>query len=116
MFDGRDNILAMISRGEMVLNPGQQRNIRALAGFDVFAGAGIPNYPNESSSPKLAIGGIAGPGLTLANSPVIVQPNFTLELTGVTLDERVEAYLTSDQGRRTQIKVVKKLKKDGDIT
>jgi hypothetical protein len=116
MFDGRDNILAMISRGEMVLNPNQQRNIRAMAGFDVFAGAGIPNYPNESSSPKLAVGGIAGAGLALASQPVIVQPNFTLELTGVTLDERVEAYLTSDQGRRTQIKVVKKMKKDGDIT
>jgi hypothetical protein len=116
MFDGRDNILAMISRGEMVLNPNQQRNIRAMAGFDVFAGAGIPNYPNESSSPKLAVGGIAGTGLALASQPVIVQPNFTLELTGVTLDERVEAYLTSDEGRRTQIKVVKKMKKDGDIT
>jgi hypothetical protein len=116
MFDGRDNILAMISRGEMVLNPNQQRNIRAMAGFDVFAGVGIPNYPNESSSPKLAVGGIAGAGLALASQPVIVQPNFTLELTGVTLDERVEAYLTSDQGRRTQIKVVKKMKKDGDIT
>jgi hypothetical protein len=77
MFDGRDNILAMISRGEMVLNPGQQRNIRALAGFDVFAGAGIPNYPNESSSSKLAIGGIAGAGLALASQPIVVQPNFT---------------------------------------
>jgi hypothetical protein len=65
----------MISRGEMVLNPHQQRNIRALAGFDVFAGAGIPNYPNPSASPKLAGGGLAGAGL--GSPQIIVQPNFT---------------------------------------
>jgi hypothetical protein len=74
MFDGRDNILAMISRGEMVLNPGQQRSVRALAGFDVFAGAGIPNYPNPSASTKFASGGIAG-GFGQGN--IVVQPNFS---------------------------------------
>ena len=116
MFDGRDNIFAMISRGEMVINPRQQHNIRALAGFDVFAGAGIPNYPQASSSPKLAAGGIAGAGLTLATQPVInFSPNFWLEIDGVAFDDKVTAVMKSDGGIRTQVKVIKKLQKNGDI-
>jgi tape measure domain-containing protein len=110
-FDGADNILAMISRGEMVINPRQQSMVRALAGFDVFAGAGIPNYPNASTSPKLATGGIAGTGLALASvTPQInVQPNFTLELHGVHVEDAVDAYLVSDKGVRTQINVQKRI-------
>lgn len=112
MFDGRDNILAMISRGEMVLNPMQQNRVRALAGGDVFANAGIPNYPNASPSPKLATGGIAGVGLSMNDRPpVVVQPNFTLHLEGVTFDERSKAWLESDSGRRALVKVVKAEKK-----
>jgi hypothetical protein len=104
-FDARDNILAMISRGEMVLNPNQQRNIRALAGFDVFAGAGIPNYPNPSPSPKLAIGGIAGAGLT---GSINFNPNFTIMMTGVNFTDEAQAWIESDDGRRTLVKVVTK--------
>jgi hypothetical protein len=105
-FDGRDNIFAMISRGEMVLNPHQQRNIRALAGFDVFAGAGIPNYPNPSASPKLAGGGLAGAGL---GSPQInIQQNFTLFAEGMTFDDRAKMWVESDDGRRVAVKVITK--------
>jgi hypothetical protein len=66
-----------------------------MAGFDVFAGAGIPNYPKASSSPKLATGGIAGAGLALASSPVVIQPNFTVELYGVPIGQHIEGYITS---------------------
>jgi hypothetical protein len=112
MFDGRDNILAMISRGEMVLNPSQQARVRALAGGDVFAGAGIPNYPKASASPQLAIGGIAGAGLALSTQTPVIQPNFTLFLQGiVSLDSEVKAVMQSDDGRRHMVKIIKEEKK-----
>jgi hypothetical protein len=116
MFDGRDNILAMISRGEMVLNPTQQGRVRALAGGDVFAGAGIPNYPKGSSSPQLATGGIAAAGLSLSTTPPVinVQPNFTVEIYQ-DLNGAIEVFLRSDKGVRTQIDVQKKLKSQGRV-
>lgn len=114
IFDGRDNILALISRGEMVLNPRQQARVRALAGYDVFAGAGIPNYPFAASSPKLATGGIAGGGrLELAAPTIVVNPVITIE--GMPIGEEIKAYLTSDDGRRTQIQVNRQLRRRGDI-
>ncbi|MBK8810720.1 MAG: tape measure protein [Acidobacteria bacterium] len=107
-FDGRDDLLALLSRGEMVLNPGQQARARAAAGFDVFASAGVPNYPSAAASPKLATGGIAGAGIT-------VQPSFNLILEGVSFTESARAWIESDDGKRTMIRVNKKLKKTGDI-
>ncbi len=117
IFDGRDDLMAMLTRGEMVLNPMQQQNVRANAGFDVFAGAGIPNYPRANPTAKLAVGGIANTSLALsanAQAPtVVVNPTIVLE--GVAMDDKIDAYLISDRGERTQIKVQKKLKKSGDI-
>ncbi len=113
VFDSRDDMLAMLSRGEMVLNPMQQNNVRRAAGFDVFGTAGIPNYPRANPSPAMATGGIAAG--SSGGGSIVVQPHFTLELSGVSLDDKVEAFLTSDDGMRTQIKVNKKLKKTGDI-
>lgn len=109
MFDGRDNILAMISRGEMVLNPGQIARVKALAGGDIFAGAGIPNYPNASASPRLAMGGLAGAGLGLSPN-VIMQPNFTLIAEGIVFTDAAKFWLESDDGKRTLVKVIKKEK------
>lgn len=43
-FLGQDNVPAMLSPGEMVLNPAQQERTRRAAGFDVFRSAGIPGY------------------------------------------------------------------------
>lgn len=43
-FRGQDNVPAMLSPGEMVLNPAQQERTRRAAGFDVFRSAGIPGY------------------------------------------------------------------------
>ncbi len=112
VFDGRDDLLAMLTRGEMVLNPEQQNRARAAAGFDVFSAAGIPNYPKASSSPKLARGGIVGTGLALGPQPnVIVEPRFSLYVEGVNFDERARAWIESDGGRRTFVKVFKQERK-----
>ncbi|MGD9724747.1 MAG: hypothetical protein AB7U76_26215, partial [Pirellulales bacterium] len=111
-FDARDNIFAMISRGEMVLNPRQQGRVRALAGFDVFAGAGIPNYPNQSASPKLATGGIAGTGLAMQAPVINLNPNFTLHVEGVTFEQGAKAWVESDGGRRTLVKIVREERKN----
>jgi hypothetical protein len=102
-FDGADNILAMISRGEMVLNPHQQSRIRGLAGWDIFGGAGIPNYPNPSPSPKLATGGLAG-----GSGQIVVQPNFQLTIVGMPIGQHIDAYVNGDDGKRTLVKVVTK--------
>lgn len=56
---GRDVIPAMLARGEMVLNPNQQRRVIAAAGADVFKPAGIPGYAggvavSESSQVMMA--------------------------------------------------------------
>lgn len=105
-FDGADNILAMISRGEMVLNPRQQSRVRSLAGYDVFASAGIPNYPKASASPRLAMGGIAGTGLALSNTPTVLAPNFNLYLAGVTFYDQAQAWVESDDGKRAIVKLI----------
>jgi len=105
-FDGADNILAMISRGEMVLNPRQQSRVRSLAGYDVFASAGIPNYPKASASPRLATGGIAGTGLALSNTPTVLAPNFNLYLAGVTFYDQARAWVESDDGKRAIVKLI----------
>lgn len=115
MFDGADNILAMISRGEMVLNPNQQSRVRAAAGHDVFAGAGIPNYPKAVSSPKMATGGIAGSGLSLSTPAPIVNMQPVIYIEGVAIDDKVRAFMVSDTGKRVQIDVNRKLKQSGDI-
>jgi hypothetical protein len=111
MFDGRDNILAMISRGEMVLNPYQQNRVRSMAGFDIFAGAGIPNYPNPSTSSRLAIGGLAGAALGGISPNVVMQPQFTLIAQGVIFPDESKVWLMSDDGRRTLVKVIREEKK-----
>lgn len=43
-YRGHDTINARLSPGEMVLNPMQQYQVRANAGFDPFRNAGIPGY------------------------------------------------------------------------
>ncbi len=118
IFDRKDDLLAWLSRGEMVLNPQQQQRIRASAGFDVFAGAGIPNYaPSPSASqtkPRFATGATISGGLVAAPPPIIMQPQFTLIAEDVTFGDKARVWLESDEGVRTQIKIQKKLKTRGD--
>ncbi|MGI8468261.1 MAG: hypothetical protein ACR2N3_07395 [Pyrinomonadaceae bacterium] len=55
---GTDTLPSMLAAGEMVLNPAQIQIVRQNAGFDAFAGAGIPNYQPkiEPSVPRFADG------------------------------------------------------------
>lgn len=112
VFTGRDSLPSLLSPGELVLNPTQQHLVRANAGFDVFKGAGIPNYPNAAPTAALAGGGMAGQGLALADERPI---HVTVVLQGDTFDERARQYQTSDSGRRVIIDVVKDLKKTEDL-
>ncbi len=109
-FDGADDVLALISRGEVVMNPLQQNRMRAMAGYDIFAHAGIPNYPKASPSSKLAGGGIMGSGLGLAAGPtnITVNPSFVLHAENVTFGDQARVWLESDEGVRTNIKILKR--------
>jgi phage-related protein len=64
-FTGRDTLPSMLAPGEMVLNPRQIARVKAGAGFDVFRGAGIPNY---------ASGTFVGGGVQASAVPVSVSP------------------------------------------
>ncbi len=109
-WSGSDHVPALLADAEMVLNPAQQQNVIANAGGrDVFAGAGIPNYQNKASSPP-AVARMASGGVVLSGGavpPVVLQPNFSFELTGVTFEEGARIWLQSDDGRRTLVKVLK---------
>ncbi|MCW5959262.1 MAG: phage tail tape measure protein [Pyrinomonadaceae bacterium] len=120
VFDKKDDLLAMISRGEMVLNPQQQARIRASAGFDVFAEAQIPNYPSKPSMPRPRFAGgadLSGTRPVFAPQPpqIVVKPNLTVVLNGDTFDERADGYMQSDGGERTLVKLINGAKKQGKI-
>lgn len=113
IFDAKDNILSLLSKGEMVLNPAQQARVRSAAGFDVFSLAQIPNYPRANPSGRMATGGITGGGIAISGgSPtIIVQPNFTLYAEGINFDERAKMWIESDDGKRTTVNVIIKEKR-----
>lgn len=50
---GVDRHLGLFADGEAILNQQQQIKINQVAGFDVLAEAGIPNYPRTASSPTV---------------------------------------------------------------
>ncbi|MEQ1645507.1 MAG: hypothetical protein ABL959_18805, partial [Pyrinomonadaceae bacterium] len=111
---GRDYRQALLADAEMVLNPMQQNNVRRSAGFDVFAGAGIPNYPNAAPSASMAGGGIVGGG-SFGSQSVIMQPNFTIVVEGVNFTDQAKAWIESDDGTRTLVTIVNKEKKRGAV-
>ncbi|MBS3914380.1 MAG: hypothetical protein KG003_07770 [Bacteroidetes bacterium] len=111
VFDRKDDILALISRGEMVLNPMQQQKIRAISGFDVFSYAGIPNYQQQQQPrmPKFAEGG----NLSQSNSSVKTpdfQFNFNgnIVLEGFIAEPDAKAYLETPDGKQQVINIVDK--------
>ena len=59
---GGDNVLAMVRRGEVVLNDGQQRRLFEYAGPDVFRRIGVPGFQS---------GGVIG-------TPQILNPNVSV--------------------------------------
>ena len=64
---GGDNVLAMVRRGEVVLNDGQQRRLFQYAGPDVFKRIGVPGFQT---------GGLIG------NTPQILNPNVSVSVPG----------------------------------
>lgn len=117
-FTGRDSLPSMLAPGEMVLNPVQQARVIRAAGGDVFKYGGIPGYadgvyagnPQSESRPFFS-----PPAIQSAPANITVNPQFTLVLEGVAMDDRVEAYLLSERGERTYVKVDKKAKLGGRI-
>lgn len=63
---GGDNVLAMVRRGEVVLNDGQQRRLFQYAGPDVFRRIGVPGFQT---------GGLIG-------TPQILNPNVSVSVPG----------------------------------
>lgn len=92
---GRDVIPAMLARGEMVLNPNQQRRVIAAAGADVFKPAGIPGYA----------GGVA----VTAPSQVMMGPEQPINIM-VSIEQDAQGMFqvaaTSDTGRKVLVNVV----------
>jgi hypothetical protein len=64
---GGDNVLAMVRRGEVVLNDGQQRRLFQYAGPDVFRRIGVPGFET---------GGLIG------GTPQILNPNVSVSVPG----------------------------------
>ena len=64
---GGDNVLAMVRRGEVVLNDGQQRRLFQYAGPDVFRRIGVPGFE---------AGGLVG------GTPQILNPNVSVSVPG----------------------------------
>ncbi|MDQ3747957.1 MAG: tape measure protein [Acidobacteriota bacterium] len=96
-FDGRDDILARISKGEMILNPSQIRAVITRAGHDVFAGV-VPNYPKAASGQRFAEGGrITG---VQQSSPVI-----KVELNNVNVQPNSEMILHTENGKKQVLKI-----------
>ncbi|MBX7170144.1 MAG: hypothetical protein K1X72_04250 [Pyrinomonadaceae bacterium] len=104
MFDRKDDILAMLSRGEMVLNPVQQERIRRMSGFDVFAHADIPNYrQSKTTMPKFADGvnfGSASVGSTSLTPQIIFSPNINIWIEKNDVTGEIEAWMDSPKGKR----------------
>jgi len=87
-FTGSDTLPSMLAPGEMVLNPYQVGRVKANAGMDPFARAGIPGYTTGavvSSAPQ---------PMTAANmgGQIVVQPQIsvTIEGEGIT-DARIKS-------------------------
>lgn len=81
-FTGSDTLPSMLAPGEMVLNPYQVARVKANAGMDPFASAGIPGYASGSLMPSPSA---PMSGASLAPS-VVVAPRveITIEGEGIT--------------------------------
>lgn len=78
-YTGVDNLPAMLGAGEMVLNPYQISRVKANAGMDPFARAGIPGYAtgamaSSSSSSPMSMSSLA--------PTVVVSPRIEITIEG----------------------------------
>jgi len=114
---GVDRHLGLFADGEIIANLDHQRRIIEAAGFDVFASAGIPNYPGKPQPVKgyaegnyfgtSAITPIAAPN----SSSVIVKDERPINVTvNVEQDSfgRWKAHAESDSGQKVTTNVVEK--------
>jgi hypothetical protein len=72
-FTGKDTLPSMLAMGEMVLNPYQMQRVRQNAGFDVFKGAGIPNYAGGTYVAPPSQINFAGNNSSAQNQPIVIQ-------------------------------------------
>lgn len=101
-YTGRDYIGALIGDGEMVLNASQIGRVRANAGYDVFANAGIPNYtPQSSGVPRFAEGVSFASTSSAAASPQInLAPQFNITFENVTPMPGAKMILDTPEGKK----------------
>lgn len=114
---GVDRHLGLFADGEIIANLDHQRRIIEAAGFDVFASAGIPNYPSKPQPIKGYAEGnyFSGSAPTISSGSTspggekqTVVNNFTVVLEGVTFNEGARAFIESDNGQKTVAKIVEK--------
>jgi tape measure domain-containing protein len=96
-FDARDDIPAMLSKGEVVLNPAQ---VSRLGGSKAMRRAGVPGF---------ATGGATSPP---TKSNAFRETNFTLVLNGVAISDAVSGYLETETGETKIVKVVANAQKN----
>lgn len=110
-YTGTDYIKALIGDGEMVLNPKQISSVRKQAGFDVFAGANIPNYVPKFEPPKVPQ---FATGVSFAQAPNNVpsqnsEPIYiTVERVVVDSEQIVFEGMKSSTNQRVVVSAVKK--------
>jgi hypothetical protein len=105
-FTGRDEIIARIGYGEMILNPSQIRSvISRVGGMDPFPGI-VPNYktPNPQPQGSFATGGFVAP--VAAPAPVVVQPIIEIHISEQEFSEIVYKANQSEQGKRELFKLI----------
>lgn len=119
---GKDSLPSLLMPGEMVLNQSQQARIRAAAGHDVFAGAGIPNYdqPRARFAPvRMETGGLYAGGAS-SPSPQASQIELSPQIVvNITLNEREdgtwEQETNSDKGQKIIANIVAYKYKKGEL-
>lgn len=119
---GVDRHLGLFADGEVILNQIQQRRMNAMAGFDVFAGAGIPNYPRKSPQiRKFADGAAFGakPPAFFAPSrddrPIVLNADFEVKVSEKDVSEVSLRSIQSDDGKRVIFNITNDGKKTGRI-
>lgn len=102
-FNGIDTLPSMLAQGEMVLNPYQIAAVKRNAGFDVFHGAGIPNYAGGTFvAPSFSAPGASAPNITF-------QPNITIvvEGEGISAARIKDVFVDSLESTDVQVRISK---------
>jgi hypothetical protein len=94
--------LALLHPGEKVLNQQQQANILAMAGPGAFERAGVPGVKNPSVFDTGGTMGIVS-AYSQAQTPIIVQPIFTLEIGSRDASRLVSRGVKTSDGRKAVV-------------